>query len=147
MKHLTALLIINMIMEVNAFAAISTTSTNTVEQTVPTTPNPSLKPIVKKETLPVPKSADSYETPTVETGDLSAKGEASATSHETRPLNHKKSRQVARQKSTTKVNCDVAKNKELCERTEMMNKSMHERTDRETAEQRGQTKQADRSFE
>ncbi len=140
MKHLTALLII---MNVDAYAAISTTSTNTVEQTVPTTTNPALK----TENLPAPKSADSYESPTTESGDLSAKGEASATSHETQPLNHKKNRQVAKQKSTSKVNCDVLKNKELCERTEMMNKSMHERTDRETAEQRGQTKQADRSFE
>jgi len=143
MKHLTALILLNVIMNANAYAAISTTSTNTVEQTIPTTTNPNLK----KETLPSPKSADSYESPTAETGDLSAKGEASATSHETRPLNHKKNKRIARQKATTKTNCSVAKNKELCERTEMMNRSMHERTDQETAEQRGQTKQADRSFE
>lgn len=146
----TAMLLLGMM---TANAAISTTSTNTAEQTTPTTTNPALK----KE--PAPKSADSYESPTSEAGDMSALGEASATDHETPPLNHGKAKTRARQQARTKTaakrikkqppyeNCDSVLEKELCEKTNQMNRSMKERTDRETAEQRGGGQQADRSFE
>lgn len=137
----TAMLLLGMM---TANAAISTTSTNTSEQTVPTTTNPTLK----KE--PNPKSADSYETPTTGTGDMSAMGEASATDDKKRPrtrADRKKTAKKSLMKQPPYENCDAVVEKEACEKTIQMNRSMQERTDRQTAEQRGGGPQADTSLE
>jgi hypothetical protein len=143
MKIQSALLTVYFLSNIVPVSAnVSNTSTNPTEQTMPTSGNQNMK----KEKLPESSTTDSYESPTIGSGDLSTAGEASTSpNHETAPLYQKK--KSKKHEKTSKLGaCDTATDKSLCEKTNQMNQSMRERPGEPAASQRG-GKQADRDIE